>query len=358
MNKVKIELAEVTKQFGDVTAVNNISLKIETGKIFSLLGPSGCGKTTLLRMIAGFESPTRGSIFIDGKDFTSVQPYKRNLGMFFQSYALFPHKNVFENIAYGLKMRKVIKSDIKTRVNEALQMVQLEGFGKRKISQLSGGQQQRVALARAIIINPTALLLDEPLSNLDKKLREEMQVHIKNLHEEIGITTVFVTHNQEESIVISDQIVVIKDGRIMQIGTPYQVYHEPENLFVANFIGTANIASATLEREEKGMKIFRLGKNEFVYSTSKTEGKLVNIICRPESLSLSPATTMNTSYMLHGVVEKVINLGSRSRYYVKLSCGNIFIVEEQGDAAEKYHEPGEKIKIGYNPEKIWVICDD
>ncbi len=240
-----VQLRNVTKRFGSFVATHDVSLDIEEGEFLTLLGPSGCGKTTLLRMISGFETPTEGTVHLAGKDVTHVPPYKRDVNQVFQSYALFPHLTVAENIAFGLKMKKVAKSEIDDRVKQVTQLVSLTGFEERKPSQLSGGQRQRVALARAIVCQPRVLLLDEPLAALDAKLRHAMQIELKHLQRKVGITFVFVTHDQEEALTMSDRIAVINLGRIEQLGDSSEIYHSPRTTFVANFIGQANILEST-----------------------------------------------------------------------------------------------------------------
>jgi ABC-type Fe3+/spermidine/putrescine transport system ATPase subunit len=243
---VEVELRGITKRFGDVTAAGDISLTIQDGEFFTLLGPSGCGKTTTMRIIAGLEYPDEGQIIFDGSDVTEFPSFKRNTGMVFQNYALWPHLKVADNIAYGLKVRKVPKEEIKRRVDEALELVKLGGLGGRFPSQLSGGQQQRVALARVLIINPAVLLLDEPLSNLDAKLRVEMREEIKDLQKKLGITTIYVTHDQEEAMTISDRIAVQDLGVVRQLGTPSEIYNHPVDLFIATFIGRGSILNGRI----------------------------------------------------------------------------------------------------------------
>ncbi|HSN96979.1 MAG TPA: ABC transporter ATP-binding protein [Candidatus Nanopelagicales bacterium] len=247
---VMVELKRVTKRFENTTAVNEVDLSIEAGEFITLLGPSGCGKTTLLRMISGFETPTSGAVLIEGRDVTHDPPYRRDVNQVFQSYALFPHMTVKENICFGLKMKKVGRSEMEERVRSAIAMVSLEGMEARKPTQLSGGQRQRVALARAIVCRPRVLLLDEPLSALDAKLRHAMQVELKQLQKKLGITFVFVTHDQEEALTMSDRIAVINRGRIEQLGDVGEIYHRPKTTFVANFIGQANILPATVVGRE------------------------------------------------------------------------------------------------------------
>ncbi|MBX6394725.1 MAG: ABC transporter ATP-binding protein [Alicyclobacillaceae bacterium] len=244
---VSVTLQDVTKKFDEGVGVEHINIHIRPGEFFTFLGPSGCGKTTTLRMIAGFYYPNSGRILFGDRDVTFVPPNRRNTGMVFQNYALFPHMTVFENVAFGLKVRKRPKEEIQQRVERALQQVRLPGMGQRRIDQLSGGQQQRVALARALVIEPDILLLDEPLSNLDAKLREETRAEIKRLQVELGITTIYVTHDQAEAMAMSDRIMVMERGRVQQVGTPMEIYHRPANRFVASFIGETNLLEGTVE---------------------------------------------------------------------------------------------------------------
>src|SRR5438876_7350568 len=244
----EVRLVGLEKRFGEVTAVDGVDLQVAAGEFFSLLGPSGCGKTTTLRLIAGFEQPTAGRIELDGVDMAQVPPHRRRVNTVFQSYALFPHLNVFDNVAFGLRFREVSKPERHRMVTAALGLVQLEGFERRRPSQLSGGQQQRVALARALILNPSVLLLDEPLGALDAKLRKALQVELKALQEEVGITFVYVTHDQEEALTMSDRIAVMSAGRVMQVGTPTEIYEEPQSEYVADFLGVSNVMSGEAVR--------------------------------------------------------------------------------------------------------------
>lgn len=242
-----VRLEHITKKFGKAKGVEDVDIHIKSGEFFTFLGPSGCGKTTTLRIIAGFYFPTEGKVYFDNEDITGLKPNKRNIGMVFQNYALFPHMTVFENIAFGLQVRKLSSNEIKSKVEKAQKFVHLEGYGNRKITELSGGQQQRVALARALVIEPDILLLDEPLSNLDAKLREETRIEIKRLQVELGITTIYVTHDQHEAMSMSDRIMVMDKGEIQQIGTPQEIYNKPVNHFVASFIGESNIIKADVK---------------------------------------------------------------------------------------------------------------
>jgi iron(III) transport system ATP-binding protein len=253
-----VTLDHITKRFGTALGVEDVNIQIQSGEFFTFLGPSGCGKTTTLRMIAGFYFPSEGRIHFGERDVTFLPPNKRNTGMVFQNYALFPHMTVFENIAFGLQVRKLPKSEIKERVERIQRLVHLEGYGERRIDQLSGGQQQRVALARALVIEPQILLLDEPLSNLDAKLREETRYEIKRLQVELGITTIYVTHDQAEAMAMSDRVMVMQAGHVQQVGTPHEIYHRPVNRFVASFIGETNLLEGTVTRIEGGEVEVRL----------------------------------------------------------------------------------------------------
>src|SRR5881409_3305505 len=264
MPEVDIRLDRVTKAFGDTIAVDDLSLDIEEGEFFSMLGPSGCGKTTTLRMIGGFDDPTRGTIFLGGRDVTDLPPYRRDVNTVFQSYALFPHFNVFENVAFGLRRRKVDRSEIERRVRESLELVDLVGFDQRKPGQMSGGQQQRVALARALVNRPKVLLLDEPLGALDLKLRKQMQLELKRIQEEVGITFIYVTHDQEEAMTMSDRFAVMRHGKIEQIGAPEEVYESPATEFVAGFLGASNLLNGDLKETVNGLTSIKLDTGEVV----------------------------------------------------------------------------------------------
>src|SRR6188472_2130160 len=252
VTEIDVRLERVTKQFGDVAAVDDLSLDIEEGEFFSMLGPSGCGKTTTLRMIGGFEDPTYGTVYLGGRDVTDLPPYKRDVNTVFQSYALFPHLNVFENVAFGLRRRKVGKDEVGTRVKDALKLVDLVGFEERKPPQMSGGQQQRVALARALVNHPKVLLLDEPLGALDLKLRKQMQLELKRIQQEVGITFIYVTHDQEEAMTMSNRLAVMRQGRIEQLGAPEDVYENPATEFVAGFLGASNLLEGEVKESTNG----------------------------------------------------------------------------------------------------------
>lgn len=323
-----VELRNVTKVFGtDTKAVDNVSFAIKRGEFFSLLGPSGCGKTTLLRMIAGFETPTSGTILLNGKDISNHPPYKRDVNMVFQNYALFPHMSIYNNIAYGLKMKKVPKSKIAELVNEVIEMVKLTGLEDRKITQLSGGQQQRVALARALVNKPAVLLLDEPLGALDQKLREQMQIELVNLQEQVKITFIFVTHDQREALTISDRIAVMNDGKIEQIGSSKAIYEFPHTRFVADFIGTSNFLYGTYRDSQNGLKRIEVpGADIWVESQQDlTVGEKVTVVIRPEKLSISKEPNPSEINRLHGVIEDIIYVGTNTRYFVKIPSNGMML---------------------------------
>lgn len=279
-----ISLENISKEFGENRVLDNINLSIRENEFLTLLGPSGCGKTTTLRIIGGFEQPSQGRVIFQGKDITQVPPYERQINTVFQKYALFPHLNVFENIAFGLKIKKVGKSEIESRVNEMLRLVNLKGFGNRTIESLSGGQQQRVAIARALVNEPKVLLLDEPLGALDLKLRKEMQIELKNMQQRVGITFIYVTHDQEEALTMSDTVVVMDGGLIQQIGSPVDIYNEPENAFVAKFIGESNIIDGIMHKDflvEFAGRMFDCADKGFA------KNEKVDVVIRPEDLEIT-----------------------------------------------------------------------
>ena len=334
-------IKDAVKKYGDFTALNGVSLDIKEGEFFTLLGPSGCGKTTLLRMIAGFNSIEGGEFYFGDKLINSVPAHKRDIGMVFQNYAIFPHLTVEENVAYGLKARKVAKDEIQKRVAEALELVQIAHLAKRKPNELSGGQQQRVALARAFVIEPSVLLMDEPLSNLDAKLRVQMRSVIKKLQRKLGITTIYVTHDQEEALAISDRIAVMKDGNIMQVGTPNEIYAKPQNPFVAGFIGVSNFLDCTVENK-----------------TVDIHGEMkVNIPMRREyqgeaKLSARPEQLMFAQDGMPGEILFSTFLGDFIEYEVRLNNGQELIVNEYTKDTINVHEAGEKVHINFDPARI------
>ena len=298
-----IELKHITKTYTDngFTAVSDFNLEVGRGEFVTFLGPSGCGKTTTLRMIAGFEMPTEGEILLNGQDITKIPANKRPINTVFQRYALFPHMNIYDNIAFGLKLKKLPKDEIRRKVNHVLDMVDLEGFENRRVATLSGGQQQRIAIARALVNEPEILLLDEPLGALDLKMRKEMQLELKNMHQQLGITFIYVTHDQEEALVMSDKIVVMSEGRTQQIGSPEDIYNEPKNAFVADFIGESNIFKGIMTGDKK----VRFCGGEFACVDDVPEGTLIDAVVRPEDVILTPPE----QGVVEGVVTSVIFKG-------------------------------------------------
>ena len=302
MSKHLIDLKNITKTYDDTDVLKDINLYIRDGEFLTLLGPSGCGKTTMLRLIAGFTLPDNGQILVDGKDISGVPPYRRQVNTVFQKYALFPHLNVFDNIAFGLKIQKLPKDEIESRVNEMMELVNLAGYGSRYIDQLSGGQQQRVAIARALVNRPRVLLLDEPLGALDLKLRKGMQIELKRMQQKLGITFIYVTHDQEEALTMSDTIVVMNQGYIQQVGTPEDIYNEPKNAFVADFIGDSNILSATMVHDRL---VNILGANFPCVDEGFGQKKPVDAVIRPEDIDL----VKPEDGIIRGVVTHVIFKG-------------------------------------------------
>jgi len=332
--KPQILIENVSKNFDHVAAVDSVSLKIYKGEIFALVGGSGCGKTTLLRMLAGFNEPSSGRVLIDDVDMTGVPPYSRPVNMMFQSYALFPHMNVEKNVGYGLRRLNIPEAERKQRIEAALEMVQLGSLGKRKPHQLSGGQRQRVALARALIRRPKVLLLDEPLSALDKRLREQTQFELMNIQYEVGITFIIVTHDQEEAMALSTRIAVMDRGRVIQVGTPAEVYEFPQNKFVANFIGTTNLFESTITACEPGrITVHCASWNSDLVVDDRGRFSLGQRVCvaiRPEKIRLSktPATVPGQN-CIKGMVWELGYLGNHSVYRVKTENGKILIVSMQ-----------------------------
>ena len=328
-----IELKGVVKTFqarGDaVRAVKGVDVSIGEGEFFSLLGPSGCGKTTTMRMIAGFDEPTEGEVFLHGRNVVGVPPNRRDVNMVFQSYALFPHMSVFENVAFGLRRKGVARNEVARRAGEMLEIVDLKGREKRRPRELSGGQQQRVALARALVNRPRALLLDEPLGALDLKLRQAMQVELKRIQREVGITFVYVTHDQNEALTMSDRIAVMSAGRILQIGTPRDIYDRPAERFVADFIGESNFLPAEVRSAADGRATVRLSSSVEIPATLPEgfapSGK-VTIVLRPEHLHIAPE---GAGGALQGLVENVVYLGTDTHFHLKLDDGAALIVRQQ-----------------------------
>jgi spermidine/putrescine transport system ATP-binding protein len=320
----EIRLEELTKVFDDAVAVDAIDVHIQAGEFFTLLGPSGCGKTTTLRMIAGFERPTSGRILLDGVDVASVPPHKRQVNTVFQSYALFPHLNVTDNVAFGLKYLKLSKDERRARTKEALDLVQLGDFATRRTSQLSGGQQQRVALARALVLYPRVLLLDEPLGALDARLRKELQVQLKTLQKELGITFVFVTHDQEEALTMSDRLAVMNGGHVEQAGAPKEVYEEPETVFVADFLGVSNLLDAQAMGRDGSCCNLRIGGMRFRAGQGATDSQGdVRAMIRPERITVEPHGNGESENRLPGMVEQAVFLGGSYEVHVRVLGGQL-----------------------------------
>ncbi len=343
-NQVIIQNA--VKRYGDFTALNGVSLDIQEGEFFTLLGPSGCGKTTLLRMIAGFNSIEGGDFYFGEKRINDVPAHKRDIGMVFQNYAIFPHLTVRENVAYGLKARKMAAKEIKPKVDEALELVQISHLADRKPNELSGGQQQRVALARAFVIEPSVLLMDEPLSNLDAKLRVQMRSVIKKLQRRLGITTIYVTHDQEEALAISDRIAVMKDGHIMQIGTPRDIYAKPQNPFVAGFIGVSNFLDCEVNAPNAGNAAVSIkGELDITVPVSRAYTGSGKISARPEQLFFSESG-------MPGIILFSTFLGDFIEYEVQLNDGQNLIVNEYTKDTTEIHSDGEQVHLSFDPMRI------
>jgi len=340
-----IELNELVKEYPGVTAVDHLTLQVREGEFMTFLGASGSGKTTTLSMVAGLTLPTSGEILLNGQDVTFIPPHKRNIGMVFQNYALFPHMTVYENIAFPLKMHKVSKHEIEKRVKQALDMVELPQHADRYPSQLSGGQQQRIALARALSFEPGLILMDEPLGALDKKLRQHMQIEIKHIQERLGFTTIYVTHDQEEALTMSDRIAVLRDGKLEQVGSPEALYEEPQTLYVADFIGESNIFQAEiLEVRGPRLKLQLPGGKALntLKCFEKVDGPLVSVAIRPEKLRVvSASETVSEEYnVLRGTVKEVIYFGESSKFNVEIAEGIQVIVKQPN------FDPSNKVEVG------------
>jgi spermidine/putrescine transport system ATP-binding protein len=364
--EIEVRLVDVTKRFGDFTAVDAINLEVHDGEFFSLLGPSGCGKTTTLRMIGGFEEPTTGLIELSGQDVTWLPPYKRNVNTVFQSYALFPHLTIGENIAFGLRRRNVKADEIKSRVAEALDLVQLTGYEHRKPGQISGGQAQRVALARALINRPAVLLLDEPLGALDLKLRKQMQVELKRIQKEVGITFIYVTHDQEEAMTMSDRIAVMNKGHYEQLGEPEVLYERPETRFVAGFLGVSNLIPATPDGTADEYAVLRMPDGTAVRAPRSlldgASGPLA-LGVRPEKIRLKETTDeVGGQYnRLEGVIRSSSYIGVSTQYIVHLDDGRrITVFEQNVERATKAEAwaPGERVAMVWPPDHSFVVPDE
>jgi spermidine/putrescine transport system ATP-binding protein len=358
----------VVKRFGDTTAVAGLDLEIARGAFYALLGPSGCGKTTTLRMIGGFEEPTAGRIYLGGGDVTDLPPYKRDVNTVFQSYALFPHLDVQKNVAFGLERKKLGKAEVKQRVAEALELTQLTGFEKRKPAQMSGGQQQRVALARALVNRPRALLLDEPLGALDLRLRKQLQLELKRIQQEVGITFIHVTHDQEEAMALADTIAVMNNGVIEQAGTAVDLYETPATEFVANFLGVSNLIAGTLCHRNGTRAEFKTHDGASVsLPVERLNGETVgaSMMCgvRPEKVRLLPASggesPADGRNVLHGRVELASFLGVSIQYVVRTPGGEeLTVIEQNTGAGQASIGPGNEVLVTWQPEHTFVVSKE
>lgn len=352
----EVTAVDLVKQFGDVTAVDGLNLQVPAGEFFSMLGPSGCGKTTTLRMIAGFERPTSGRILLDGDDMASTPPHKRHVHTVFQSYALFPHLSVQDNVAFGLRRAKCSRSEIKTRVAGALDLVQLTGLEKRRSAQISGGQQQRVALARALVLKPAVLLLDEPLGALDAQLRKALQIELKALQEQVGVTFLYVTHDQEEALTMSDRIAVMNNGHCEQVGPPSAVYEEPGTTFVADFLGVSNLMPAMAHGESNGRCRVSLG--DFALYAARgdttTTGE-TKIVIRPERVKIEPFGSAGEN-RLPGMVERIVYVGNSHQIIAGLANGGKVQAMVQNVGELEYRQ-GDPVTVHLPAEGLRVLTD-
>jgi spermidine/putrescine ABC transporter ATP-binding subunit len=349
-----LEVRDLTKIYDGVTVLDHISFDVEEGTFLSLLGPSGCGKTTTLRLIAGFHEPEAGSIKIRDSLLNPVPVHKRNIGMVFQSYALFPHMSVEQNVAYGLEQRGMDKKAIRREVGQAIEMVQLKGFEKRRPKQLSGGQQQRVALARALVIKPSLLLLDESLSALDKKLRVDMQVELRQIQKEVGITTIFVTHDQEEALTLSDRIAVMKDGRIVQLGAPDDVYERPADTFVADFLGQANFFSGIVKPRSNGIYELDMGEYTFSFAAEMeiSQGSSHTITVRPEKIQIS---TERQKLGIPGRVKFITYAGDQSIYRIEAVGLEVKVQQQNNLFSGRRPSVGDEVFLSWPAEHSLVL---
>lgn len=360
-----IQIKALSKRFGKFTAVDSVSLDIYKGELFGLLGGSGCGKTTLLRMLAGFEQPSGGSITIDGTDMTSVPPYERPVNMMFQSYALFPHMSVAKNVAYGLKRDGVARSEINDRVAEILQMVELQDFGKRKPSQLSGGQRQRVALARSLVKRPKVLLLDEPLAALDKRLREQTQFELMNIQDKLGITFIVVTHDQEEAMTLSTRIAVMDEGRFVQVGEPADIYENPASRFIANFIGSANLLDVNIAgKQGNNVQLQHNTSSQrfaVVSEFSDESADNITLALRPEKILIDKEPLTQCDNQLTGTVREIAYLGKISTYRVETNIGETLEVtapnQSRSQSAGHRIEWNDPVHLGWSADSAFLLSE-
>ena len=353
MNTI-VKLDKVSKKFGDKTIIDNVSLDIYEGEFITLLGPSGCGKTTILRMISGLESVTSGKVYIDNEDVTNVDATKRNVNTIFQNFALFPHMSVWDNINFGLKMHKVEGSEAENRIKNAIKLVKLEGFENRKPSELSGGQQQRVAIARGIVMNHKVLLLDESLASLDLKLKREMQIELKKIQKKLGMAFIYVTHDQDEALTMSDRIAIINNGKIEQLGTPKEIYRSPVTTFVADFIGESNILNGVIKENKDGIAIISIDDFSLKAKTEYKKKTNVTVIMRPEVINISKRRSLNSitgkivDYIYDGsTIKLVIELENKNKTQVKV---NLFYADN--------FNLGDKVYLSIDDDKLILIGDE
>ena len=349
---MNIQLKDMVKRFGALEAVSRVSLDIKDGELFTLLGPSGCGKTTILRLVGGFHKPDCGEIYFGDREVSAIPPYERNIGMVFQNYALWPHMTIFDNVAYGLKIKKTAGADISPKVNRALSLVNLTGLEKRYPGQLSGGQQQRVALARALVLNPDVLLLDEPLSNLDAKIRQQVRAEIRKLQKDLAITAIYVTHDQEEALTLSDRIAVLDHGKLQQIGAPRDLYERPQNAFVADFIGINNLLNGEVKeiREDKALMAVqtRFGLLKCPNEGRFKAGDACKVTVRPEVATIyGSQETREDMNLLTGKVSFASYIGNTIRYDIELDPETIFKVDVQNPWNQKTFSIAEKVQVGF-----------
>ncbi len=356
---MRVRLDGITKTFGPLKALDRVSLQIEEGSFFTLLGPSGCGKTTLLRVIAGFASPDSGEIFFGDLPINHLPPYKRETGMVFQNYALFPHLSVFDNVAYGLRARKIPKHEVRSRVHQVLEKVQLENLAHRFPGQLSGGQQQRVALARALVIHPRVLLMDEPLSNLDAKLRVAMRQEIRKIQKDLGITTLYVTHDQEEAMAVSDRIAIFNHGEIEQVGTPSEIYFRPRNRFVAEFTGTSNLMDVEViayNPETSILKCDLKGNEVSIRYPQKPAGKIVTILLRPEWIKIAGDEREHSTNLFYGQVISSTFVGFMVKYQVKAFGDQVLAIEVQDPQEHEIKKEGDLLYFRFSVDRPVMIA--
>jgi putative spermidine/putrescine transport system ATP-binding protein len=348
-----ITVRGLTKHFGSVVALDDVDVDVEDGEFLTVLGPSGSGKTTMLLTVAGFEAPTAGTLRIDGRDVTHVPAHRRRVGLMFQSYALFPHMSVEDNVGFPLRVRNIAKKARRERIREALRLVRLDGYERRRPHELSGGQQQRVALARAFVFQPDILLLDEPLAALDRQLRQAVQVELSELQRSLGVTTVAVTHDQEEALTMSDRILVLNEGQVQQHGAPDEVYRQPANRFVASFLGTANLFDGHVERRDSDhVLVWKVNRLELPIPETVGHDREVAAMLRPEHLRLSQALAESG---LRGEVRASVYLGSTTRYRVRVDGDQVLEATEPGN---RRFSVGDSVRISWDPDDVWILPDD